>query len=605
VPVRRKAAIACFALAAGAAVLALVALVTGGFRVHIFGIPISARGEHRAALFALIFATAGFGLFDHDRRLLRAGGRGARRGVMLTAAWTVARAPLLLRLAAAAAAAIVLAAGIRYGVTSAGGSDPSGYLNAAWQWRHGELVTHQELARGATWPDADGTFTPLAYRARPDHAIVPVVSPGLPLLMAGADAVFGSCGPFRVGPACAALLVWLTFLLGARVFGRPVGTMAAIAVATSPTVLFMSMSAMSDVPAAAFWTAAMVLACRRTPLSAAAAGAAAGIAIMIRANLAPLAVFPGVVCLWPGDAGDRRGSVLRALAFAAACAPFAIAVAWLFNVWYGSPLSSGYGRSSGLFAVRNFWPNVTRYPRWLWDTQGPVPFLFLAAPWLTARRAPSRLPALLFAYVLAVFACYVFYEPFDAWWYLRFLLPAFPIFFVLAFASVWRAGEMLGAGRQRLIAVVVVSAVAYQGIHQTRQFGLVHLAEGEQKYADAARFAATHLPANAVVLAMQHSGSVRLYAGRAILRYDLLDRDWLDRALEFVSAKGFEPYLLGEEWEVEIFRDRFARQRAAVAVSGRPLAELPAHKVWIYHLDGTVNSRPPAVIPATSGCSTR
>jgi hypothetical protein len=70
---------------------------------------------------------------------------------------------------------------------------------------------------------------------------------------------------------------------------------------------------------------------------------------------------------------------------------------------------------------------------------------------------------------------------------------------------------------------------------------------------------------------MQHSGSVRFYSGRATLRYDLLDAAWLDRAIDHLESLGFRTYALLEDWEEEVFRERFGRQ-ATQALGGGPLA---------------------------------
>ena len=49
---------------------------------------------------------------------------------------------------------------------------------------------------------------------------------------------------------------------------------------------------------------------------------------------------------------------------------------------------------------------------------------------------------------------------------------------------------------------------------------------------------ARRLPANAVILAMQHSGSVRYYAGREIVRYDLMPPHRLDRLMKRLRRLG-------------------------------------------------------------------
>src|SRR4029079_1662649 len=67
-------------------------------------------------------------------------------------------------------------------------------------------------------------------------------------------------------------------------------------------------------------------------------GAAAGMAILIRANLAPVAIVPAAMVVWNSPRRWRSG-----LMFSLAVIPAAGFIAWLYTYWYGSPLNSGYG----------------------------------------------------------------------------------------------------------------------------------------------------------------------------------------------------------------------------------------------------------------------
>src|SRR5258705_9532395 len=96
----------------------------------------------------------------------------------------------------------------------------------------------------------------------------------------------GSCGPSLVTRVCGGLLVTVAYGLGSRISGPVTGAIAALLTMTSPTVLFMSLWSMADVPAAAFWTASLLIASRwSSAIGAACAGAAAGMAVLIRPNL--------------------------------------------------------------------------------------------------------------------------------------------------------------------------------------------------------------------------------------------------------------------------------------------------------------------------------
>ena len=95
---------------------------------------------------------------------------------------------------------------------------------------------------------------------------------------------------------------------------------------------------------------------------------------------------------------------------------------------------------------------------------------------------------------------------------------------------------------------------------------------GERRYVDVARFIASHTDPDAVILSVQHSGSLRLYADRLTLRYDVLDPLWLDRAVEYLQSIGRRPYFVLDGGEVDAFRQRFGARnrcgRARLAADG-------------------------------------
>jgi hypothetical protein len=601
---RRTASRALLGAAAGATLLGVVLLWTGGFSARIYGVRISAHGALRPILFALLFAAAGVRLLDPSEqdaliaRLLRRSNR-------------------LLPATAGIASAAVLVLGIFCGTRSAGGSDSYGYISQSDLWRAGDLRVHQDFVASIPWPNADWSFTPLGYRPSVNHTLVPSYAPGLPLLMVLFTGILGSCGPYLVNPLCGALLVILTYAIGSQVSGRAVGAVAALLVASSPTVLFMTLWPMSDVPAATFWTASLLLSARaamprpgapapgewEVAALVAGSGAVAGVAIAIRPNLVPLAVFPAAIAAWPLVRTWPGRAALRLAAFGIACVPFVLFVAWFYDNLYGSPLHSGYGDTGTIFAWDNLRANLARYPLWLWDTQGPLVFLFLLSPLLSADPCPAGRTSRhwCFAFVLAVFACYLWYLPFEAWWFLRFLLPAFPVIFVLAAHVAWSGTRRFGL-QTRIVALGVFAVVMVDyGATRAMERDALGIGKGEQKYADVGRFVASRLPVNAIFVAMQHSGSVRYYSGRPTIRYDSLQADWLDRALAHLRSAGYEPYLLLEKWELPLFRQRFAAQKSVAAVDNPPIARHD-RDVMIYRTDGISGLGAPNPIPVTSGC---
>jgi hypothetical protein len=97
------------------------------------------------------------------------------------------------------------------------------------------------------------------------------------------------------------------------------------------------------------------------------AGLAASVAISIRPKLLPLAA---VLAGWTMFARPRR----RLAVFALATLPGCVAVAAINSHLFGSPLTSGYGDLSSLFATENIDDTISSYFRWLVESQTPFVF---------------------------------------------------------------------------------------------------------------------------------------------------------------------------------------------------------------------------------------
>ena len=502
------------------------------------------------------------------------------------------------RSGAAAVVAILIAtatlyAGIHWGSTTAGGADSYGYVTEAGLFLNRHLTIHQDIIRRSPWPNAANTWAPLGYRASPHDAdaIVPLYAPGLPIMMAAAQSVGGFCAAFLIVPLCGALTVWLTFVLGQQVFERgAVAAAAAALVAGSPVFLYQLMNPMTDVPVTAAWTLAVVLSIAGWPV---AAGFVAGIALMIRPNLALVAIALLIWLTW-----TRRGAVR----FSLGVAPFAAAIAAINASLYESALVSGYGTLRELYSLSYWWPNVRQFVTWTMTTQTPI--VLLASSYVIVPRWFPRSPVpssrlLLVGVAAGVKLSYLFYQPFDAWWYLRFLLPMWPIVMVLTAAAIDAVASRLSR-RPALVVAAASALLVLNGCRVAAARDAFAVGHAERRYVDVARFMDGHTDAAAVVLALQHSGTLRLYAGRLTLRFDQLDPAWLDRAIAFLDANGRHPYIVLEGDERALFARRFAGTVAG-ALDHRPLfAQFDAGQVVVYDALGSTASPPLAIAESAS-----
>ena len=426
----------------------------------------------------------------------------------------------------------------------------------------------------------------------------PTVAPGLPLLMTFAG-LFSAGGPYLVVPLCSAALVVSTFHLGRRLFGTGTALAASALVACSPVVVFESLVVMADVPAAAMWMGALAVA-SGTPRAALASGILTGVAILIRPNLLPLALFPWLMSIVRCE--TARSAATRTGLFAAGSLPAAWFIGWVNQRLYGSPFSSGYGDLGAAFAVNHAAANLRLYAGWWLESQGALGFLFLLALW--RRRTRARECLVLVGYAVCAGLMYVFYLPFDQWWDPRFLIPAIPVVFLLAADAVDWAAHRSPSLRVAAMAAFAVAAAIHAIAFMDAKDILGNRVAEQRRYLDGAVYVGRTLPPEAVVLAMQHSGSVRYYAGRLTMRWDVLDPAWLDCAVTTLRDRGVPVYALIESWEEAEFRARFSGQRTADLLTAGASAVSQDGELRLYDLSTARRPDTAAEIPVSSdpGC---
>ncbi|HXH05738.1 MAG TPA: hypothetical protein VNI83_04020, partial [Vicinamibacterales bacterium] len=343
--------------------------------------------------------------------------------------------------------------------------------------------------------------------------------------------------------------------------------------------------------------------------AALASGLLAGLAVLIRPNLVPAAV-PFAVFFWLADRQTvATARAIRVLLFAVGLAPAVLALAAVNTSLYGAPWLSGYGSFAEQFHAAHVAPNLRRYPVWALRAHAATAVVALAA-WIVGRRARASDPAcdprrraawgLVATVALVVLVSYLLYRPFDAWWYLRFVLTTLLCGFVFVASLGARALRALPEARRGValaagLAVVIGFQLAY-----ARAQGVFGLREGEHRYLDVARAVATFAPPEAVIISAQHSGSVRFYAGRLTLRFELLGEGWLDRAVAELERRGYRPFFLLEDWEEAWFRQRFAARNRLGRLDWSPLAEYPRPvRVRLYDPRQRGSNHAPAIIPRT------
>ena len=479
--------------------------------------------------------------------------------------------------------------GVANGTFAAADTDPYGYVSQGELLAGGSMRLDVRFALDLPWTDADASFVPPGFApSEPRGFAVPTYPTGLPLVMAVLQRLTGRRGAvFYAVPLLGAMAVWMTAWLGARLHSALTGFWAAALLATSPSFLYQITQPVSDVPAAAWWTASLALAVHRGALPAFGAGTAAAMAVLTRPNLVPVAALIGAYFawdVWHPSRHTRRAALNRLALFAAGMAPGILAVAAINQYLFGSPLRSGYGSLNELYAWKSVLPNLSRYSRWLVETESPLILLALATPWFwpNARSGAQAEPIrdvrrealLLLGCALLVVGSYLPWGVFEGWDFLRFLLPAFPPLIVLSVA-VLTEGLRLLPWRRSVAVATTIGVLACWAAWQAREAfnrGVTTIRQGDQRYVDVSRYIAFALSRDSVFIAGLHSGSIRYHAGRPTLNFGRLDRASLDAAVAGLRARGYRPYIVVEKGEEPAFRERFGGHSRLGALDWPPVS---------------------------------
>jgi hypothetical protein len=315
------------------------------------------------------------------------------------------------------------------------------------------------------------------------------------------------------------------------------------------------------------------------------AGLAASAAILIRPNLVPLGFAIGAFLVFRPERTWRQ-RLTEASTYAAWCVPGCLAVALIQWRFFGSPLSSGYGAFDSLFSSGNMAPNLERYGSWLWQSHTP----FIALAFVSVFVLPGPLTALFLAMFAINLGLYLPYLVFEDWSFLRFLLPTIPLLLILSIAvvdSLLRRlvlPAQLHGRRRAAVLTAVVAGMAWLFVTEARDGSAFRLQQMEARFERAGTLIAEKLPPNAILLGAWQTGSARFYGQRKTMDWTVLEPAWLDRSLDYLRSRGYEPYFLVERMEEPSFREHFGAASPLGALDWPPAYEVSA-LVRIYRPD--------------------
>jgi hypothetical protein len=330
-----------------------------------------------------------------------------------------------------------------------------------------------------------------------------------------------------------------------------------VALALSPLFVYCSFLAWTDTIATAACAGAVWAALRghRSGWWAAACGVVFALAVLVRPSnliLAPVLVL----LLW-----NWRSLLLMGLAGL----PGAVWQAYYYQRMCGSPFVSGYGPIFDIFKWEYLSKSLHNYALHLVPTLPVAAVAVLLLPLLPWRTRPRQVLACLLWSLLYV-GFYAFYEfTHQTWWFLRFIMPAYPAVILLATLGLESVLGRLREGRAAAVRVVAIAAIVgstlYYQVRMSREHHIMLLKSYQEPYEEMPTWARAHLPANAAILAMQMSSAFFFYTDFPILRWDAMDPPDVAKLSAALRTSGRPLYavLLGFEYEDERMR-RFVGQ---------------------------------------------
>lgn len=518
------AAIVDWLLAASISLAIVVALA--GIDVRIGGVALRSHSAGRVLVASLVLLAVRW-----------------RMGLPLLNTW-------LVRFGSLVAITGSIATWFRFLLSTIGGADSYGYVSASRLIASGHLVQASPIADWLSAANRLAVASPLGWAPAPDASgIVPTYPIGVSSVMALFSLIGGSDAVFLVSPVLGLLTLALVYQLARDWHNSETALFATALVAWNPVFIAYAKQPMSDITATFLMMLSLVLALRRSNATALGAGLAAGAAVITRpVLLVAAAIIPAAS--YRGDHSPRR--VVLA---AAGLAVGVVSQLAIQNFLFGSPFSTGYGAAAGLFSIAHLGANLKIFFGYGWLVAGPVWLPGLIIGLFAARPEGRNWPL---AIAGAVLLPYLFYLPFDHWETLRFVLPGLvPLTIVAADGLVRIARYPRNATAAAAMLCVFIGIVILPAERLLRASSAWEISSMEARYPLAGEWVNINTPANSVVMANQHSGSLRWYGKRQTIRWDFVDPAHLTTTVRELQSHGATVYVALEGDEVAMFDQKF------------------------------------------------
>lgn len=450
----------------------------------------------------------------------------------------------------------------RNSASYAGGADSSGYFNSARLLGEGRFFGTVRMPAGHRHDEFGlGAFMPLGFilDEQLPH-IAPTYPTGLPLHLLAASWLAGWRHASTVVNIFAALGSGLLMWSLARRLDLTVGWAAGalLLLWLCPLTLFATLQPMSD-ELALLWSLAALVAVLRSREHwrwSLLAGVATSLAVLVRPTNA-LLILPLALALgwnfrsyWFLILGGLPGGAF-----------------FCYYNWkvYGSPLTTGYGDVSTAFSAGFVPHNLAHFALWIPALLSPLVCAALAAPFVRAARRRELAVLGLWAVLLIGFYAFYFHSG-ETWWYLRFILPAFPMLILAALVVCQRLGQLISSPRwARVLLLAVLAVGVVWQVQLSRRLDVLNIPKGEAYYLDTANWARRYLPPESAVFCMQVSGAFYYYTPFLLIRWDQVVVAKLPELLAALRAERRPVYAVLYDFESHEARERLGGRWKQIA----------------------------------------
>jgi hypothetical protein len=435
----------------------------------------------------------------------------------------------------------------------AGASDSSGYMNDARLLNARDFHPIQRTIAGIPAEKLPFMgYIPLGFLPMNNGRMYPTYAMGLPFALLLGSKIFGwVAGPNIVMWLHAmASIIAMYFLCREFKLSQEVSFLGALFLGSSSLFLFMSLQAMSDTPAT-LWAILTVLGCLKSERRAGwaiLAGFCYVYGILVRpTNI--LLIVP-IIFLLPW-------TLKKAVLFCIGATPGSVCAIILNHLLYGKAVVTGYGDSSQLFGLRYVGASAHNYLSWLPVEMTPLIFLALGFPFVAVEmRHRVRVGVIVWFVIFASFYA-TYYYTHETWWYLRFLLPAFPalivgmLFVLTAFGKRCPRWNLLGC-------LLITCFLLRWNVVWTQKLYALEIGSGEKVYPETCAFINSNIPRNAVIFCMQESGAILYYTDRTVVRWDCIGKADFPEVLQACSKTGQQIYMVLFPFEENAALKKFA-----------------------------------------------